>query len=251
MCATRSSWVRRLSAGADGSRRIYCFPYAGGGSGVFRSWPRRLGPGIGVHAIQLPGRESRIGEPPLPSLAPIVEGLTPVLADEAGRAPYVFFGHSLGALVAFAVCREFRRDGTPLPHKLVVSGARAPHIPARRPPIHTLPDREFIEELRRLEGTPEEALADKELMELLIPMLRADSAVSETYEFTEEPPLPCPIVAFGGEHDEDVPPEDVLAWEVHTSAGFEHEIFPGGHFFLHDHEEDVLRAVTKHLPGRG
>jgi medium-chain acyl-[acyl-carrier-protein] hydrolase len=250
MSATKSSWVRRLSAGSEGGPRVFCFPYAGGGPGAFRSWSRLLDPKVGLYAIQLPGRESRIGEPPLASLPPIVEQLTPVLADEVGGAaafPYAFFGHSLGALVAFAVCRDFHRDGIRLPDKLVVSGARAPHLPQRRPPIHALPEPEFIDELRRLEGTPEEALANAELMELLIPMLRADSAVSETYEHEERPPLPCPIVAFGGQDDEDVTVDDVLAWGMHTSSGFEHRIFPGGHFFVDAHEEDVVAETTKHL----
>jgi medium-chain acyl-[acyl-carrier-protein] hydrolase len=193
----------------------------------------------------------RIAEPPFEELPPMVEELAPVLADEVAGSRYVFFGHSLGALVAFAVCREFRRNGTALPDTLVVSGARAPHLPPRKPPIHDLPEPEFIDELRRMEGTPEEALANKELMEVLIPMLRADVAVSETYNHMEEPPLPCPIVAFGGEGDEDVTAEDVYAWRSHTSAGFEARIFPGGHFFMHEHETDVVDEITKHLGSTG
>lgn len=240
-------WLKRLSAGSEGSPRLYCFPYAGGGPGVFRGWSRLVDSRIGLYAIQLPGRESRIGEAPLTSLPEIVEQLTPALAAEVDDRPYFFFGHSLGALLAFAVCRDFHRDGVALPEVLVVSGARAPHIPDRRPPIHALPDREFIEELRRLEGTPEEALDNAELMELLLPMLRADSAVSETHTFPEAPPLPCPIVAFGGEDDEDVLVDDVVAWGVHTSAEFAHRIFPGGHFFVHSHEADVVSELSKHL----
>lgn len=240
-------WLKRLSAGSEGSPRLYCFPYAGGGPGVFRSWSRLIDPKIAVYAIQLPGRESRIAEPPLTSLPEIVERLTPALAADVDDRPYFFFGHSLGALLAFAVCSDFRRDEVRLPEALVVSGARAPHVPDRRPPIHTLPDREFIEELRRLEGTPEEALDNAELMELLLPMLRADSAVSETHKFPEAPPLPCPIVAFGGEDDEDVLVEDVIGWQQHTSADFEYEIFPGGHFFVHTHERAVVDELMRRL----
>jgi medium-chain acyl-[acyl-carrier-protein] hydrolase len=180
----------------------------------------------------------------------MIDELAPILAGEVAGSPYVFFGHSLGALVAFAVCREFRRSGTALPSTLIVSGAKAPHLPPRKPPIYDLPEPEFIEELRRMEGTPEEALANKELMEVLIPMLRADCAVSETYNHKDEPPLPCPIVAFGGEGDEDVPAEDVYAWRAQTSAGFEAKIFPGGHFFMHEHETDVVNEVKKHLAVR-
>jgi surfactin synthase thioesterase subunit len=213
---------------------------------VFRHWPRLIPATTGLYGIRLPGRETRMAEPAFGALPPLVEELTPILADEVVGSPYVFFGHSLGALIAFAVCREFRRNGTPLPDKLIVSGANAPHLPPRRPPIHDLPEPEFIEELRRLEGTPDEALTNKELMEVLIPMLRADCSVSETYDYTEEPPLPCPIAAFGGQDDEDVPVEDVHAWRSHTSSDFEYKIFPGGHFFIHTYEMDVVNEVTKH-----
>lgn len=181
------------------------------------------------------------------ALPPLVEELTPVLSERVAGSRYVFFGHSLGALIAFEVCRGFRRIGTALPDRLIVSGLGAPHLPPRRPPIHDLPEREFIDELRRLDGTPDEALRNAELMELLLPMLRADSALSETYEFTDEPPLACPIVAFGGQDDEDAPVEDVREWRVHTNGPFTYRIFPGGHFFLHEHERDVANEVAKHL----
>ena len=214
---------------------------------MFRTWPRLFPADIGLYGIRLPGRELRMAEPAFGALRPLLEELTPVLADEVAGSPYVFFGHSLGALISFAVCREFRRNGIPLPDKLIVSGNNAPHLPPRKPPIHDLPEPEFIEELRRLEGTPDEALSNKALMEVLIPMLRADCSVSETYVFTEEPPLPVPLVAFGGQDDADVPVEDVQAWRSHTSSGFEHRIFPGGHFFLHTHERDVVEEITRHL----
>lgn len=239
--------MKRFSTGSAGSPRSFCFPYAGGGPAVFRNWSQLVPPTTGLYGIHLPGRESRMAEPAFTALSPLIEELTPILADEVTGSPYVFFGHSLGALVAFAVCREFRRNGTPLPDRLIVSGASAPHLPPRRPPIHDLPEPEFLEELRRLGGTPDEALTNKELMELVIPMLRADCSVSETYDFTEEPPLPCPIVAFGGRDDEDVPVEDVHAWRSHTSSHFMYKVFPGGHFFIHTHERDVVNEIAKHL----
>lgn len=247
MPAAASSWVKRLSTAAEGSSRLFCFPYAGGGPSVFRNWPRLVPPTTDVYAIHLPGRESRMTEAPFTTLAPLVEELAPVLAERVTGARSVFFGHSLGALVAFYVCRELRRNGNPLPDRLIVSGLGAPHLPPRHPPIHDLPDPEFIDELRRLDGTPDEALGNAELMELFVPMLRADCAVSETYDYKEEPPLDCPIVAFGGREDEDVPVEDVREWRVHSSAPFMYRIFPGGHFFLHAHERDVVNEVARHL----
>lgn len=245
--AETGSWVKRLSTGAAGSTRLFCFPYAGGGPSVFRDWPRRLPPTTDLHAIHLPGRESRVVETPITALDPLVEELTPALAEVLVGPRYVFFGHSMGALVAFSVCRELRRTGTPLPDKLIVSGLGAPHLPSRHPPIHDLPEPEFIDELRRLEGTPEEALENAELMEILSPMLRADCSVSETYVLKDEPPLDCPIVALGGRDDEDVPVEDVRAWRSHTSAAFTYKIFPGGHFFVRTHQREVVSEVANHL----
>jgi medium-chain acyl-[acyl-carrier-protein] hydrolase len=201
--------------------------------------------------VQLPGREGRVREEPFTRLEPLVASLTDALAQELTELPAAFFGHSMGALVAFETARELRRRGAREPVQLLVSARRAPHLPARHEPIHALPEAAFRDELRRLQGTPEAVLEHPELMELLEPMLRADFAVIETFEHRPAPPLNAPITAFGGAGDEDVPFEDLDAWSRHTAGGFRRRSFRGGHFFLqHEARRDLLRAVAAELAPR-
>ncbi len=161
--------------------------------------------------------------------------------------PFVFFGHSMGAAIGYELARELRRRGRPLPLHLFVSGRRAPQLPARDEPIHDLPEPEFIVRLRELNGTPEEVLQHAELMKLLIPLLRADFAVNETYEYVEEPQLDVGISAFGGLADVDVGREDVEAWSVQTRGRFRMRMMPGDHFFLHPQKDLILESVARDL----
>lgn len=226
--------------------RLFCFPYAGGSAAVYREWGRLLPAEIQVAAVQLPGRGSRFTERLLQRLDGVVEQLAAELAPFMDR-PFAFFGHSMGALTAFELTRHLRRAGGPLPERLVVSGRRAPQLPGERVPLHELPEEEFLDELRRLNGTPEEILESRELMELFSPVLRADFAVCETYRYAEEPPLEIPVSALGGLADPDVGREAVEAWREQTRAAFVLRMFPGGHFFLNSNRDAVVRAVSLDL----
>ncbi len=225
---------------------MFCFPYAGGGASVFRGWGASLPPDLEVCPVQIPGRESRLREPAFPdmgSMVPaIVEGLEPYM-----NLPFVFFGHSMGAGIAFELARELRRRGRPQPSHLFVAGRRAPHLPAREEPIHSLPEPEFLAKLRELNGTPEEVLQHEELMKLLIPILRADFGVNENYQYTEGEPLAAGISAFGGLGDEDVSREDVEAWKIHTRGQFRARMLPGDHFFLTSNKGLLLEAISRDL----
>ena len=196
--------------------------------------------------VQLPGREGRLREPPFTRseemIAAITEALTPWL-----DLPFVFFGHSMGAMIGFELARVLRRQGRTLPLHLFVSGRRAPQLPARDEPIHDLPEPEFIERLRELNGTPEEVLQHAELMKLLIPLLRADFAVNETYEWVDEAPIDVGISAFGGLGDVDVSRDDVEAWSIQTRGRFRMRMMPGGHFFLHPQKDLILESVARDL----
>ncbi len=225
---------------------MFCFPYAGGGASIYRGWASSLPADVEVCPVQLPGRESRLREPPFNSSAPMVaalaEGLQPYL-----DMPFVFFGHSMGAVVAFELSRELRRRGRALPLHLFVGGRSAPHLPAREEPIHDLPEPEFLEKLRELNGTPEEVLQHEELMRLLIPILRADFAVNENYTYTEEEPFDFGISASGGLGDVEAPREDIEAWGRHTRGRFRLRMLPGDHFFIHGSRDLVLEAVSRDL----
>jgi medium-chain acyl-[acyl-carrier-protein] hydrolase len=230
----------------DATRRVFCFPYAGGSASAFRDWSDYLPRSVAVCPIQLPGRWNRMHEPPLTDLRTLLDALVPALRDHLDL-PFVFFGHSMGALVAFELARELRRRYAREPEHLFVSGRRAPHLPDDDPPLYDLPAPEFIEALRELQGTPRGVLENAELMALLTPVLRSDFRICQTYVFTPEPPLTCPITAFGGVSDPEVSQERLDAWERHTTAAFARHLLPGDHFFLQTAQPLLLRLIAETL----
>jgi surfactin synthase thioesterase subunit len=201
---------------------------------------------VDVCPVQLPGRERRISQKPYTAMQPLVEELAGVLRPYLD-VPFAFFGHSMGALISFELARELRRTGAELPRWLFLSGARAPQVPSREPPIHDLPDAEFIQEIRQLNGTPAEVLEEPELLEMYLPLLRADVGLCERYTLAEEAPLEVPFSVYGGEQDADVLPEDLAAWRTHTTRRTQLRSFPGDHFFLAQHRERFLRSFSDDL----
>jgi len=222
--------------------RLFCFPYAGGGASIFRTWSDGLPADVEVCPVQFPGRGTRLMERPFTQLSTLIEALAQGLAPLLDK-PFAFFGHSLGALVSFELARQIRGQYGTHPVRLFVSGGRAPQIPHRAAPIHTLPDKEFLLELRRLNGTPSELLNHEELMEIMVPLLRADFALYETYQYSTDAPLSCPISAFGGLQDHRVNDHDLEAWRAQTSSAFALRMFPGDHFFL---KQPLLLRVLSH-----
>ncbi|MDP2996512.1 MAG: alpha/beta fold hydrolase [Bryobacterales bacterium] len=219
--------------GADSSPdvRLFCFPHAGGGAAAFARWQSALPSRFGVCPVRFPGRESRVAEAPFEDMAALVDALARVIQPLADR-PFVFFGHSMGAAVAFELARQLRRDGRPLPLGLIVSGARAPQYRAGWTPPASPSDQEFRAQLRRLEGVPPEVLDNDGLMRVLLPVLRADTALYRNYVYSVEPPLDLPLRAYGGAADPNVRQEHVEAWSCQTTRSFAARIFDGGHFYL-------------------
>lgn len=212
---------------------------------MFRAWPQDLPQKVELCAIQLPGRENRMLEEPFDRLPPLIDAVREALESRLDK-PFAFFGHSLGALVGFELARRLRREGGPQPEYLFVSGSGAPQLPDLTPNTYDLPDAEFVEELRRLNGTPEEVLDHPELMRLIIPMLRADFAVCQTYLYKDEPPLACPITAFGGLSDQEVSRDQVEAWREQTTS-FSCHMLDGDHFFLHSARPLILQVISREL----
>ncbi len=198
-------------------------------------------------AVQPPGREGRIGEPPFHHLDALVAEMHRHLLPHLGERPFALFGHSNGALMAFELARTLRRAGGPLPLHLFVSGRPAPQLPRDEPPVHDLPHDEFVAELRRLEGTPEEVLQHDELLALIVPLLRADFSLGGTYAFAPEPPLEMPLSAYGGARDAEVSEADVEAWREQAGGAFRCRMFPGGHFFVNEDREAVVAEVSAAL----
>lgn len=243
---TFNTCVTCRSPNPEAKLRLFCFPYAGGGALSFRTWSDSLPPTIEVCPLELPGRGFRLKEPPLTQIKPLIEAIAYALLPYLDK-PFAFFGHSMGGLVSFELVRLLRREYSLNPSHLFVSGRQAPQIPVSKSPIHDLPEPEFLEELRRLNGTPEAVLNSSELMQLLIPTLRADFAVLETYVYAPEAPLDCPISAFGGLQDREVSCEELEAWREQTNAEFSLQMLKGNHFFLHSAQSLLLQLLSQEL----
>lgn len=223
--------------------RLFCLSYAGGGASSYRGWNKELSDDVGVYPIQLPGRENRIAEPALHEMSELVEHISKEIAPYLQR-PFIFFGHSLGARIAFELARNVRKKWEIQPCRLIVSASRAPHI-AEPNPLHHLSDDEFVKELGRFSGTPEAVLKNRELMELFIPILRADFTVDETYVYSEDAPLDCPISAFGGTKDSEARREEIEEWMSYTNAEFRLEMIEGDHFFLQTERDVLLQSIRR------
>lgn len=241
--STSTAWVIRPRPIPNATRRLFCFPYAGGGATVFHAWARLLPPHVELCNVQLPGRGSRLGEVPFTSLPPLIEAVASALTPFFDR-PFIFLGHSMGGLISFELTRYLRRFQHPMPERLVISGRGAPHLADLKKPLHALPETEFLHELRQLNGTPREVLDNRELMELCLPILRADFAVCETYQYRPEVPLDCPLTVLGGVEDRDIDRERLTGWRDHTTQEFQLRMFPGDHFFLHSAQAEYLQLVS-------
>lgn len=234
LCRTRKPGARL---------RLYCFPHSGGSAGEYLRWSDEL-PDVEVWGIQHSGRGERLAEPLAESMAELVGGLVDVAAFEE---PFVFFGHSFGALVAFETARALRSRALPLPELLLPSAYLAPHLPRTATPLHRLPDDELVARLdERYQAFPAELRANPDLMELVLPAYRADFTVLETYRHTPAPPLRTPIVVFGGAQDT-VTSNQLSAWSRHTTGSCSQRVIPGGHFYLRQEQDQFMRILRQEL----
>ncbi|WP_239308886.1 MULTISPECIES: thioesterase II family protein [unclassified Frankia] len=224
--------------------QLFCLPHAGAGASIYREWPVLLAPGIEAIPVQFPGRENRHGEPALHSATELVADLSGPLATRAGRE-FALFGHSMGALLSYELAHELSALGKP-PRHLFVSGLGAPHLPPAGPQLHDLPDSELLAVIADLEGTSPEVLAQPELVQLLLPLFRADLEVWETY-IPHRSSLQVPVTAMGGRHDPGVSLDRLSAWGSLTSADFHLTVFDGGHFYHHAAPDDVAAVLRERL----
>jgi len=213
---------------------------------IYREWSRALPKEVAVIPVELPGRGKRMKEPPMRSVPELIDTLAVAISPLLDR-DYAFFGHSMGALISFELARALRRRGLRQPKRIFAAGRHAPHLPETRADTYKLPRAEFIDEIAKLNGTPKEVLDHPELMELLLPLLRADFELLATYEFKREKPLECPITVYGGLDDVDTSRDALLPWREHTSSRCDLHMFPGDHFFLRSAEREVLAQLRQHL----
>lgn len=240
-------WIRCIKPRPDARIRLYCIPHAGGGASAYRTWQDGLPSIVEVRAVQLPGRENRLMETPFSSATEAAKALADVVEPELSGT-WALFGHSMGALVGYELLRELARRGATLPGRFFASAFRAPQVANPDEPIHELPDAEFLDELnRRYDAVPAAARESEELLELILPGLRADTTVCDVYRHEGGEPLSVPISALGGERDTIVRPELLEAWADRTSAGFDLTLFPGDHFYLQADEKALLELISKRL----
>jgi len=240
---SNSAWVSVSPSHGPKVARLFCFPFAGGGAAAYFRWPGLILSGVEVVRIHLPGRETRLKEPLFERLALLVETLSAELLHWMD-GPFAFYGHSMGALLAFELARTLRRKYDLLPIHLFASGFRAPQLSPSDSPFSHLPDAEFIQRVNQWGGLPDLVVQNEELMQIFLPILRADFKIIESYIYNEEAPLACPISAFGGLSDPKVDREKIIAWKMQTSKEFTAHFFLGGHFFLHDSEPLVLDQIN-------
>jgi len=238
-------WLAARRINKDANLRLFCFPYAGGGASIYRAWPSQL-PMVELLPVQLPARETRLKEAPFTSAASLVRAIGQALLPYLDR-PFCFFGHSMGALLAFELARELRREYALSPQHVFVSGRRAPNVALQHGVIHNLPRHTFLEKLRDLNGSLPAAFEHAELVDLLLPMLKADFAICETYEYKPQEPLDCPISAFGGLEDRYVQREHMEGWREQTRGEFKLRMLPGDHFFLHSSQSVLLQVLCREL----
>jgi surfactin synthase thioesterase subunit len=244
MSSTRvtNPWVLMRTVNPDARLNLICFPYAGGGAQLFNSWQAAFAQ-IQICAVQYPGRGSRVREEPFTDCRALVQALVPNLLPFLNK-PFAFFGHSMGAIIAYEVARHVQEQHGLKLERLIASGRRAPQLSSTEPLTYNLPEAEFIDELRRLNGTPQEVLNHPELMQLMLGIIRADFQLTQTYEFAPGPQLSCPFSVFGGLEDDAIPREHLEAWCELTSSGCSVKMLEGDHFFLLSNEKALWRAIN-------
>lgn len=245
MLRANPKWLVTHNALPNPRMRLFCFPYSGGAAHVFSKWPERLSNDVEVVAIQPPGRSNRFTEPLISTIEPMVQGATEAMRSKLDK-PFAVFGHSLGAAVAFEVCKRLEAEGFQ-PEVFIPSGRNAPHVETDKKPLHQLSDQEFIEEIKTFNGTPAEVLDNPELMELMVPILKADFGISETYQPDLTHQVKSRINAFGGNRDPHVEDEGIDGWGQYTASSFESNILDGDHFFIHGEATEFFQILNELL----
>ena len=246
-----SKWFVRFRPATPRAHRLYCFPFAGGNANLYRDWATKVPAGIDIVGIQAPGKGARVLEAPYTDLGALVEDLLAAMTPTLNDGPFSFFGHSNGAMIAFHLACRLHALRLPLPRRLFLSDNPAPWTRTNEKNYATMPDDEFKDALRELNATPSEILQDDELLALLMPGLRADFMLADSYRFPRGVALPVRTTIFHATQGE-IPRHQIVAWEERIAGPVEYHDMPGGHFFLHTHEQLLVDEVSRRvLEGQG
>lgn len=236
-----SNWFITYPSKQHARLILFCFPYAGGGLSTYANWHKYLPKDVEVVFVQPPGRGSHMFEPAFDNMTDMINALIIQILPRLNR-PFIFFGHSLGSRIGFELTKQLEQRYGFSPRHFIASGSRAPHVSGTLENWHLLSDDNFKEQLRELNGTPEEVLNNDELMSLIMPLLRADFRIADEYRAILEP-IACPISVLGGTNDSDVSKQDLDEWSKVTSSYFKAHEFEGDHFFIDKNPENVLPIV--------
>lgn len=239
-------WFPGLKPFWAGACRLFCFPYAGGSSFIYHKWSKSIDGQLEVCPVQLPGRANRMNEMPFTNVDCLVEVLSERISPFINR-PFAFFGHSMGAIIAYELAQRLASTRGLEPVHLFVSGRSAPHVKSEEKLTYNLPKNRFIAEIEKLNGTPQEILQNPELLELLLPLLRADFQLVETYRASDSGALSCPITVFSGTNDEEVALGELEQWKQHTTGRFAIYVLDGDHFFISQHSQFLIATISETL----
>lgn len=237
-----AAWLP-LCSPEPGRPRLFCVPNAGAAATSYAGWQAHARNGVQVCAVQLPGRAERYGEPPYADAGSLVDALLDAVGD-GFIGEFALFGHSMGAAVVFELARRLTADGRDPAH-VFVSGRAAPHLAEPNRALRALPLDALVAELRVIGGTPEEILRERELMERLQVLLRADFAVNETYRCPADEPITAPLTVLGGDRDPRASVASLHAWAPLTTGPFEVRVYPGAHFYLNDRPAELMALMSR------
>lgn len=250
----KNNWFVIPKPNINADLKLICFPYAGGSTSIFMSWVKAIPANVELIIIQAPGRGARMGEPAYTDMQTLITDLIKFIPNVLNK-PYILFGHSLGSRIAFELMDQLKTLNYPLPQHFIASGSRGPHHKCMNSPIYSLPNNEFIEQLKHINGTPKTVLENKELMALFIPLLKADFEIADRYYYTGDARFNCPISVFGGENDNDICLSELNSWGDFFKTTPDVHLLPGDHFFIDSHSEfiqqkiyDIIQNCLNNLP---
>lgn len=237
-------WLPDLSPTLGTTLRLFCFPYAGGSAAVFRNWQAYFPESISVCPVHFPGRGARFQELAIKEFPELVNAIADAVQARSD-VPFAFLGHSLGSLIAFEVIHRLQARRLPLPVHFIASGCIAPSLveELRRHRLSELQDQDLTDKLRQLNGTPTEILEHADLLSLLLPIVRADFALYESYRYQVRQPLDCELTVIGGLNDKEVTRNHLVSWCQETLRHFSLYQLPGDHFYIHQHEATLLQLI--------
>ncbi|WP_143870278.1 thioesterase II family protein [Catenovulum sediminis] len=238
-------WLTLASQTPNAQATLFCLPYAGGSSAIFHPWRALLKDNIDLALVQLPGRGARFSEPAINDIELLSEQLFAAIRPHFSK-PYFIFGHSMGGMLAYELVKRIEQAHLPMPQQLILSATRPPQVAYQDKTYH-LPQAEFVEKLKTLNGTPDEILQNKELMALLLPMLKADFELAENFYQPNPTKIHCPTHVLCGTQDTRVPKKMLSKWSEVIAANCQFSEIPGGHLFLETATEALLRVINTEL----